>query len=330
MIKAYEFSDNRLKPLENFEASVAGQPWPVWIDVISPTPEEDRSVETLLSISLPTREEMTQIEVSERLYQDDGAEFMTLTAIASIETEDPEMTPVTFVHKGNTVVTLRYAELKAFTNYTTRAQKPGAAPCSGGEQITMALIEALCARMADALESVGTRIDAISRKIFRRKQDEKASSSSQELQSIIEKIGRDGDLLTKIRESLVSINRVLTYHQTLDGDDKRKAREARSRAKVLYRDVTALTDQATFLSNKINFLLDATLGLINLQQNQIIKIFSVAAVVFLPPTLVASIYGMNFEVMPELKWQMGYLWAIGVMILSAIVPYAYFKQRGWL
>ena len=90
MIKAYEFSDNRLKPLENFEASVAGQPWPVWIDVISPTPEEDRSVETLLSISLPTREEMTQIEVSERLYQDDGAEFMTLTAIASIETEDPE------------------------------------------------------------------------------------------------------------------------------------------------------------------------------------------------------------------------------------------------
>ena len=122
----------------------------------------------------------------------------------------------------------------------------------------------------------------------------------------------------------------MVYHTNVEQGDKKVTKEAKARSKVLYRDVVALTDQTTFLSNKINFLLDATLGLINLQQNQIIKIFSVAAVVFLPPTLVASIYGMNFEQMPELKWIMGYPWALGLMVLSAVLPYIYFKRRGWL
>ncbi len=136
--------------------------------------------------------------------------------------------------------------------------------------------------------------------------------------------------MTKVRESLVSINRVLTYHTSVEQQDKKVTKEAKARTKVLYRDVVALTDQATFLSSKVNFLLDATLGLINLQQNQIIKIFSVAAVVFLPPTLVASIYGMNFTDIPELKWMFGYPWALGLMVLSAILPYLYFKRRRWL
>ena len=123
---------------------------------------------------------------------------------------------------------------------------------------------------------------------------------------------------------------MLTYHTTVEQNDRKASKDAKVRAKTLYRDVVALTDQTTFLSNKVNFLLDATLGLINLQQNQIIKIFSVAAVVFLPPTLVASIYGMNFEYMPELKWLGGYPFAIALMILSAVLPYLYFKRRGWL
>lgn len=329
MIKAYRFADSRLE-LINDDFVTSGATLPVWIDLISPTQEEDRRIETLLSVSLPTREEMQEIEVSARLYQEGTAEFMTLTAVTQIETEDPETTPITFVLKGNTLVTLRYAEPKAFTNYITRAQKPGAVQCTGGEQIMMALVEALCDRIADALEGVGANIDSVSRQVFRRKPGEKASTNTQDLQSIIEKVGRDGDLLTKLRESLVSINRVLTYHQAVETDDQRKIKDARARSKIIYRDVVALTDQATFLSNKINFLLDATLGLINLQQNQIIKIFSVAAVVFLPPTLVASIYGMNFEYMPELKWVLGYPWALALMVLSAVLPYVYFKRRGWL
>lgn len=303
---------------------------PVWIDLYNPAPQDNRFVEQLLSIDLPTREEMQEIEVSARLYQEDGAEFMTLTAASQLETDEPMTSPITFVLKGSTLVTMRYAEPKAFANFVTRAQRPNNVPVANGEQIMMGLIEALLDRMADALERVGTNIDQVSRQVFR-KGKMKAAPSGDDLQLAIERIGQDGDLLTKVRESLVSINRVLTYHTNVDQQvDKRVTKEAKARTKVLYRDVVALTDQATFLSSKVNFLLDATLGLINLQQNQIIKIFSVAAVVFLPPTLVASIYGMNFEDMPELKWLFGYPFALGMMIVSAILPYLYFKRRRWL
>ncbi len=330
MIQAYRYVVNRLEPVAAGELEQPVVGGLVWIDLQSPTAEEDRQVERQLSISLPTREEMEEIEVSARLYQENGSAFMTLTAVTRIDTEEPATTPITFILKGDTLVTLRYAASRAFDSVLSRARKPNSIPCASGEQVMLALIEALCDRMADALEGVGRAMDVLSRSIFRRKPGEKASASTQELQSTIEKIGQDGDLLTKVRESLVSINRVLTYNTALEGADKQKVKDARARAKLLYRDVVALTDQATFLSNKVNFLLDATLGLINLQQNQIIKIFSVAAVVFLPPTLVASVYGMNFRLMPELRWLFGYPWAIALMVVSAVVPYVYFKRRGWL
>ncbi len=301
----------------------------IWIDLYNPAPQDNRYVEQLLSISLPTREEMQEIEVSARLYQEDGAEFMTLTAASSLESDEPVTTPITFVLKGSTLVTMRYAEPKAFANFVARAQRASAVPVANGEQVMMGLIEALLDRMADALERVGSGIDQVSRQVFRKGKTK--APSSEDLQAAIERIGQDGDLLTKVRESLVSINRVLTYHTTLDQQaDKKVTKDAKARTKVLYRDVVALTDQATFLSSKVNFLLDATLGLINLQQNQIIKIFSVAAVVFLPPTLVASIYGMNFSDIPELRWVFGYPWALSLMVLSAILPYLYFKRRRWL
>jgi magnesium transporter len=300
----------------------------VWIDLYNPAPQDNRHVEQLLSISLPTREEMQEIEVSARLYQEDGAEFMTITAAASLESDEPITSPITFVLKGSTLVTMRYAEPKAFANFVARAQRSNAVPVFNGEQIMMGLIEALLDRMADALERVGLGIDQVSRQVFRKGKTK--SPSGDDLQAAIERIGQDGDLLTKVRESLVSINRVLTYHTSVEQPDKKVTKDAKARTKVLYRDVVALTDQATFLSSKVNFLLDATLGLINLQQNQIIKIFSVAAVVFLPPTLVASIYGMNFQDMPELKWLFGYPFALGLMVLSAILPYLYFKRRRWL
>jgi magnesium transporter len=313
-------------------AEAAGAPaaLPVWLDLYNPAPEDNRYVGHLLAIDLPTREEMQEIEVSARLYQEDGAEFMTLTAASLLESEEPINSPITFVLKGNTLVTVRYAEPKAFANFVARAQRPNAVPVANGEQIMMGLIEALLDRMADALERVGTGIDAVSRQVFRKGAKDKPGPSSEDLQNAIERIGQDGDLLTKVRESLVSINRVLTYHTSVEQQDKKTTKEAKARTKILYRDVVALTDQATFLSSKINFLLDATLGLINLQQNQIIKIFSVAAVVFLPPTLVASVYGMNFADIPELRWVFGYPWALGLMVLSAILPYVYFKRRRWL
>ncbi len=325
MLRTYHNIGDRLVPREAAEVGT-----PVWLDVFNPTADEDKQIEAMLGISLPTREEMQEIEVSARLYSEDGAEFMTILAVTRIDTDDPILTPITFVLKGSTLVTVRYDETKAFANFLVRAQKPNAVPCATGEQIMLSLIEALGDRMADALERTATEIDSISREVFRRRRIAGEAVKARDLEGLLEKIGASGDLLTKVRESLVSVNRVLTYHTTVEQNDRKAGKEAKVRAKTLYRDVVALTDQTAFLSNKVNFLLDATLGLINLQQNQIIKIFSVAAVVSLPPTLVASIYGMNFEYMPELKWLGGYPFAITLMILSAILPYWYFKRRGWL
>jgi magnesium transporter len=325
MLHAYHHRGDRLATAELVEGSL-----PVWLDLLNPTAEEDKRVEDLLGISLPTREEMHEIEVSARLYNEAGAEFMTILAVTRIETDDPLLTPITFILKGSSLVTVRYEETRAFSTFAARALKPGAVACSTGEQVMLSLIDSLSDRIADALERTAADIDNISREVFRKRRIAGEPEKARDLEGLLEKIGIDGDLLTTLRESLVSVNRLLTFHTTIEQNDRKAGKEVKARAKTLYRDVVALTDQTAFLSNKVNFLLDATLGLISLQQNQIIKIFSVAAVVFLPPTLVASIYGMNFDYMPELKWMAGYPFALGLMILSAILPYWYFKRRGWL
>ncbi|MBO0766147.1 MAG: magnesium/cobalt transporter CorA [Hyphomicrobiaceae bacterium] len=302
----------------------------VWLDLLNPTPEEDACVERALGISLPSREEMQEIEVSARLYNEGGAEFMTITAIAKLDSDEPITTPITFVLKGASLATIRFAEPRAFRGVLARAQRPGAMACATGEQVMLSLIEALIDRMADTLERVAADTDAISRSVFRHKSKNGRLSKQRDLAATIEQIGSNGDLLTKLRESLVSINRLLTYHSTVEADDKRTLKEVRARIKSLQRDAVALSDQSTFLSNKTNFLLDATLGLINLEQNQIIKIFSIVAVVLMPPTLVASIYGMNFNHMPELNWTLGYPMALLLMVITAAVPYLWFKREGWL
>jgi magnesium transporter len=190
-------------------------------------------------------------------------------------------------------------------------------------------------RAADHLERVGTIVDDTSRQIFntdRRSTSRRVRKKAPNLQELLEKIGEEGDFNSKMRESLVSIGRLAAFMSAIIEPLKqtREMKDHRSRIKILQRDIISLTDHASFLSGKITFLLEAVLGMISIEQNGIIKIFSVAAVVFLPPTLVASIYGMNFNVMPELKWALGYPFALGLMVLSAILPYLYFKRKGWL
>jgi len=182
-------------------------------------------------------------------------------------------------------------------------------------------------RVADLLEHEGKGIDAIARSVF---SDHKGRPrQAREFGLIMERIGQRGELNAKIRESLVTFERIAgAVVQHFEAG--KKPRDLRARAKTLMRDVRSLADHAGFHASRITFLLDATLGLVGIEQNGIIKIFSVAAVVFLPPTLIASIYGMNFEAMPELGWPFGYPLALGLMVISAILPYWYFKRRGWL
>jgi magnesium transporter len=327
MLRIYTGQNGHLSIVDALSEPLAGRA--IWLDLLNPTAEEVKLVEAHLGIGIPSRDEMAEIELSDRLYSEDGAEFMTMTAVTSVEGDNPVKTPVTFIVKGESLVTVRHADTKSFMIYAAKVQRANTTTCTSGEAVMVGLVEALIDRTADTLERIGDEVDAISHEVFRNKA-ETASKKTHDLQSLIEQIGRQGDLLTKVRESLVSMARLVAYHGAVDSRTGRSAKELRQRMKLAQRDATSLGEHAIFLSSKINFLLDATLGLINLEQNQIIKIFSVAAVAFLPPTLVASIYGMNFDVMPELHWSAGYPLALGLMVLSAVVPYLYFKRRGWL
>ena len=303
----------------------------VWIDLFDPSESEDRRVEQLLNIAVPTRADVEEIELSSRLYHEDGGEFLTMTALANLDTDEPVGMPVTFIIKSGVLVTVRWCDPKPFTSYKVRASKLRDVPSRTGELVMVGLLEALVDRLADALERVGAEIDTLSREVFRNKA-RNVSKKTHDLQRVIERIGGKAETLNLIQESLISIGRLTAYHAALDSASRKagSGRDERTVLKVIQRDALSLGEHARGLSGRVSFILDATLGLISLEQNKIIKIFSVAAVVFLPPTLVASIYGMNFEVMPELNWAFGYPFAIGLMIVFAVLPYLFFKRQGWL
>ena len=311
--------------LRRVESDTNPPPATVWIDLVDPTAEEESEVERRLGIDIPTREEMEEIEISSRLYREDDASFMTATLPAQADGDDPHVAPVTFVLAGDRLVTVRYHEPRAFRTFPIRAEKVQMG-CETGEGVLLALLEAVVDRIADILERAGRDIDGISRSVFQRRGAK--PTRSQDFQEVLESIGRKGDLTSNIRDSLVTLERLIGFlGQTLQS---RSSKETRERVKTLSRDVRSLADHASFLAQKITFLLDATLGMINIEQNAIIKIFSVVAVVFLPPTLVASIYGMNFRILPELNWPFGYPFAVGLMVFSAVLPYWFFRRRGWL
>ncbi|ESW82260.1 MULTISPECIES: magnesium/cobalt transporter CorA [unclassified Mesorhizobium] len=324
MIKAFVVDNDRLRLADDL---VANGDQVVWADLLNPTKEEETAIETWLGVAIPTREEMEEIEISSRLYIEDGAYFMTATLPAQTEIDDPLMSPVTFVLAGPRLVTIRYHEPKAFKTFPLRAEKV-ATGCTTGNTILIGLLEAIVDRLADILERAGRDIETISRDIFEARST-KVNKRNRDFQELLKAIGRKEDIASSIRDSLISLQRLTGFLAHVATQIK-MSKDVRARIKTVSRDVLSLADHATFLSQKISFLLDATLGMISIEQNAIIKIFSVAAVIFLPPTLVASIYGMNFDVIPELKWELGYPFAIGLMILSAILPFWYFRRRGWL
>ena len=310
----------------------------VWLDLVDPSADEEKAVETALGIDIPTRGELEEIEASSRLYLEDGAAFMTANLIRRGDDDRPESSAVTFIITAKQLVTIRYHHPQAFPVYIKQAMKPQGSPVSAWG-VLISLIEAVVDRAADHLERVSAIVDETSKQVFdtsfvnrQTLPERRRRRKPKNLEEMLGKIGEEGDFNSKMRESLVSIGRMVAYMQAIIDQTKanKEMKENRTRVKVVQRDIQSLTDYASFQSGKISFLLDAVLGMISIQQNGIIKIFSVAAVVFLPPTLVASMYGMNFDFMPELHWTYGYPWAIGLMILSAILPFLYFKRKGWL
>jgi magnesium transporter len=298
----------------------------VWFDLVSPTLPEDKLVERSLGVAVPTREEMQEIEVTSRLYVENGARYMTATLMCQSDTANPRTTAVTFILADHRLITVRYDEPRPFTIVSTKLARL-CPPAVSGESVLMDVLDAVVDRAADILERIGAEVDQVSHDIF--EPTGSAADRSRSYNDILKTIGRKGDLTSKVRESLVSIGRLLLFLAN-EADALRWPKETRAQIKGMQRDVGSLSDHATYLSNKITFLLDAMLGVVSIEQNNIIKTFSVAAVVLMPPTLVASIYGMNFKHMPELDWWFGYPAALLLMVAAAALPFLYFKWKKWL
>jgi magnesium transporter len=335
MLKIYAEKNARLIDIHAGEIPAAS---PVWIDLLEPTPDEEIFVEDLIGTEIPTRDEIREIEISSSLYQEGGAIFTTASMLTHSETPEPEIHRVSFILARNILVTLRYIEPKAFTLFANKVRVTSGDYSTGGK-VLIDLLETIIARAADTLENAAHDIDLMNKEVFRPSETRKRKDKKQEkkdektlppvdFKQALVSVGGVGDLISKVNESLLSLARLISYveHTPVFHD---RAEDIR-RLNVVLKDVLSLREYAGFLSDKVIFLLDATLGMIGIEQSNIIKIFSVAATLFLPPTLIASIYGMNFHHMPELAMPFGYPFSIGLMALSAYLPYRFFKKRGWL
>ncbi len=296
----------------------------VWIDLLDPASEEEKHVEQALGVEVPTRDEMREIETSNRLYEENGTLYMTCTVLYKADTELPETTQVTFILAGTRLITNRYADLLSFRGFTTFAETHPQS-CASSPLLLVGLLEAIVNRIADVLERVGSDIDAVSLKVFPRAA---RRTPSRDYKQELREIGQGGELVSKARESLVSLARLLGFLQ--QSGSNRVTPEARAALRTVSRDVMALSDHATFLVGKAQFLLDATLGMVTIDQNNILKIFSMVTVLLLPPSVIAGFYGMNFPMIPLLHQNWGVWAAIAMMVVSALVPWLYFKRKGWL
>ena len=303
-------------------------PGVIWIDLFEPTKEEEKLAEQLIGTNIPTREELSEIEPSSRLYQKKKAAFMTMSVIFGVTGGQPASDPVGFILTDKHLVSVRYIDPKPFIIF---AENLYAEPelAENSRIVFVRLLDAIIDRLADEFQVAGKDIEAISSRIFNSHMHRGTRAAPElRLEALLMRIGRVEQLLAKLRETSVSSTRLLTFLQTiaLIEEDPVNKRHVGS----LIADANALNDHSNFLGDNLTFLLDATLGLISLEQNTVMKIFSIFAVVFMPPTLIAGVYGMNFDHMPELKWLYGYPYALALMIASAVIPFWVARRRGWL
>lgn len=296
---------------------------PIWFDLLEPSNGEDLDVEAMLGVSIPTRDEMYEIEISSRLYSANGALYMTAQVPVRFDTNDPRATPVTFILVGDRLATVRYDRPRSFEVFRSHAER-GMEGLVDGRSVLIGLLETIVDRLADGLEQLAGSIEKLSAAVFRPRGEREKG-----LEEAITAIGQLGIHVARAEECIVSLSRLFHYLGEANGGG-RLDEGGFARLGTLEQDIRSLAEHAKSLDAKVNFLLSATLGLVGLEQNTIVKIFSVLAVVFMPPTLIASIYGMNFKSMPELEFTYGYPMALGLMVTSVAITFAVFKWQRWL
>jgi len=309
---------------------VPGDPLPsnmVWIDMYTPSVDEKKYIEKCFNIDVLTSEEISRIEVMSPFYKSKEAYYMTLTTISKNENGHFDGTPFTSVMTNNCLITLHYSEMpviNTFLNLTKHDLEIYKSP----PVLLSALTEIFTHDVGELLEKIGNDMNDLIQKVFTKTQDQTAMNNTKNYNDIIALIGNRGNTISRCRESLVSINRLIIYFTQIERD-RITYKEHNLRLRHISREINSLTEYANFLSQRISFLLDATLGLLSVEQNMIVKVFTIASAVLMPPTLIASIYGMNFHYMPETNWEYGYPLAIFLMFISAVIPFYFFRKKGW-
>ena len=298
-----------------------------WIDLEEPTPDEEKLVERVVGFNVPTQQDLQEIEPSSRLYDRDGVLFMTVSVLCGVTDGRPSTSPVGFVLGHKKLVTIRYATpkpVRAFADHVHR--EPELA--RDASTVIGRLLDAIVDRLADELEAVGEEIEEISSHIFAKNIKPRRIPANR-LTTLLTRIGRAQTLVAKIRYSAVSANRMMGFLRS-SAEHVVISKEAIDHIDSIARDASSLSEHSSFQSDQLIFLLDAALGLISIEQNAAMKVFSWVAVILMPPTLIAGIYGMNFRYFPELEWHYGYAISIAAMVASAIVPFWILKRLRWI
>lgn len=302
-----------------------------WIDLLDPSPDEVAAVEAATGLTVPTRDQLSEVEVSSRLRRDGAAIVLSLPIVFRDAGGLARVTPVGFALSADHLVTIRFETLRSFETCQERVERDEVVSADPA-LVLVALLEAIVDRLADLLEEAGADLDDLAAEVFGPDLDEKPGqrpkAQDANLRRTLRSVGRSRQLVSKVRATLLGIGRIVPYVRSeaeawlSDG--------AVHRLETVRHDVDSLDEYEVHLSDKVQFLLDADLGLINIEQNDRFRILTVVSIVGIPPTFVASLYGMNFKHMPELDWQWGYAYGLAVIAASALVPLVWFKVRGWL
>ena len=299
-----------------------------WIDALSPTAEEIERIKQAMGARVPTLENLSEIESSSRLYVEDDTYFMSLPATVRDGSGFPTTTPVGFVLNGDRLATVRFAKLPSFDHLARDVCGKGRLG-KGGLGALVPLLEMIVDQIADALERIGGELDAMSHQLFTSGlgKSGRPQRSNKVLSDLLAAVGRNGEVLSKLSESLLGLSRIGPFL-----DSKAAALmtpEFHSRLETVHRDAESLREYEEHLSSRTQFLLDTVLGLANIEQNNVFRVLTVVSVIGIPPTFFASLYGMNFKNMPELNWTYGYPYGLTLIVLSGLLPALWFKVKGW-
>ena len=299
---------------------------PLWIDLLQPTPEERERIASDYGLRVPSQEALQEIEPSSRLRAEGQVLTLSMPLAVLDEQADPMPVPLGFILSPSLLLTVRFADVHVFSDARSRLEKSDA-PLDSTAVFTT-LIESMVDHRADLLESITAQVGAVSKRAFSRHVlRPRRTVVDGALREMLAAVGAAGERLSEIRESLLGLQRIVGFSCEMAHDWLRP--EIRARLAIARGDLASLSDYESHLWGKIQFLLDAILGFINTDQNDIFKVLTIVSVVGIPPTLIASMYGMNFHNMPELSWRYGYEFGLALIVASIIIPIVWFRWRGW-